>query len=184
MARATVTLPQDLLTELMSLVGAKSKTEAVLTAVRDEIRLRKTARIKAMAGRWSLSRMLMNYDMETTALAKVLVDTSVWIEFFRKQEPCFGVVTRLIDEEQVCCTGSSLPNLCRGQNLTKSLPCLPISRMSSNSCRKPRNYGLQPGDSPSISAAKGRLSVLPTVSLPPLLHRPVSRWPHWMLISK
>ncbi len=50
MVRATVTLPQDLLTELMSLVGAKSKTEAVLTAVKDEIRLRKAARIKAMAG--------------------------------------------------------------------------------------------------------------------------------------
>ena len=50
MARATVTLPQDLLTELVALVGAKSKTEAVLTAVKDEIRLRKAARIKAMAG--------------------------------------------------------------------------------------------------------------------------------------
>ena len=50
MARATVTLPQDLLTELMSLLGAKSKTEAVITAVKDEIRLRKAARIKAMAG--------------------------------------------------------------------------------------------------------------------------------------
>jgi len=50
MARATVTLPQDLLTELMSLVGARSKTEAVITAVKDEIRLRKAARIKAMAG--------------------------------------------------------------------------------------------------------------------------------------
>ena len=50
MVRATVTLPQDLLTELMTLVGAKSKTEAVLTAVKDEIRLRKAARIKAMAG--------------------------------------------------------------------------------------------------------------------------------------
>lgn len=51
MSRATVTLPQDLLTELMVLVGAKSKTEAVLTAVKDEIRLRKLARIKAMAGK-------------------------------------------------------------------------------------------------------------------------------------
>lgn len=51
MTRATVTLPQDLLTELMSLVGAKSKTEAVITAIRDEIRLRKAARIKAMAGK-------------------------------------------------------------------------------------------------------------------------------------
>lgn len=50
MSRATVTLPQDLLSELMSLVGARSKTEAVITAVKDEIRLRKVARIKAMAG--------------------------------------------------------------------------------------------------------------------------------------
>jgi hypothetical protein len=51
MSRATVTLPQDLLTELMSLVGARSKTEAVITAVKDEIRQRKLARIKAMAGK-------------------------------------------------------------------------------------------------------------------------------------
>lgn len=51
MSRATVTLPQDLLTELMTLVGARSKTEAVITAVKDEIRLRKLARIKAMAGK-------------------------------------------------------------------------------------------------------------------------------------
>jgi Arc/MetJ family transcription regulator len=50
MSRATVTLPQDLLAELMSLVGAKSKTEAVLTAVKDHIRLRKIAQIKDMAG--------------------------------------------------------------------------------------------------------------------------------------
>jgi hypothetical protein len=50
MQRATVTLPQDLLTELVSLVGARSKTEAVITAVKDEIRLRKLARIKSMAG--------------------------------------------------------------------------------------------------------------------------------------
>lgn len=51
MRRATVTLPQDLLTELVTLVGARSKTEAVITAVKDEIRLRKLARIKAMAGK-------------------------------------------------------------------------------------------------------------------------------------
>jgi len=55
MSRATVTLPQDLLTELMALVGARSKTEAVLTAVKDEIRLRKLARIKAMAGKMEFS---------------------------------------------------------------------------------------------------------------------------------
>ena len=33
MARATVTLPQDLLAELMTLVGARSKTEAVIVEV-------------------------------------------------------------------------------------------------------------------------------------------------------
>ena len=51
MSRATVTLPQDLLTELMALLGARSKTEAVGTAVKDEIRQRKLSRIKAMAGK-------------------------------------------------------------------------------------------------------------------------------------
>jgi len=51
MPRATVTLPQDLLTELMALVGARSKTEAVIVAVKDEIRQRKLNRIKAMAGK-------------------------------------------------------------------------------------------------------------------------------------
>jgi len=51
MARTTVTLPQDLLTELMVLGGAKNKTEAVITAIKDEIRRCKLARIKAMAGK-------------------------------------------------------------------------------------------------------------------------------------
>lgn len=51
MTRTTITLPQDLLTELMSLVNARSKTEAVITAIKDEIRLRKLERIKAMAGK-------------------------------------------------------------------------------------------------------------------------------------
>jgi len=48
MQRTTVTLPQDLLTELVTLVGAKSKTEAVITAVKDEIRLRKMAMVGKM----------------------------------------------------------------------------------------------------------------------------------------
>lgn len=47
----TITLPQDLITELMSLVNARSKTEAVITAIRDEIRLRKLEKIKSMAGK-------------------------------------------------------------------------------------------------------------------------------------
>ncbi len=55
MSRTTITLPQDLLTELMALLNAKSKTDAVITAIKDEIRLRKAARIKAMAGSMEFS---------------------------------------------------------------------------------------------------------------------------------
>ena len=51
MVRTTITLPTALLEELRPLVGARSKTRAVLIAVEDEIRLRKLERIKAAAGR-------------------------------------------------------------------------------------------------------------------------------------
>jgi len=61
MTRTTITLPRDLLTELMSLVQARSKTEAVITAIRDEIRLRKLEKIKAMAGK-------LDFDIEADVL--------------------------------------------------------------------------------------------------------------------
>ena len=51
MARTTITLPGDLVNELMAEVGAKSKTEAIITAIRDEIRAKKREKIKAMAGK-------------------------------------------------------------------------------------------------------------------------------------
>jgi len=50
MSRITITLPNDLIDELLEASPAKSKTEAVIKAIRDEIRLKKTAQIKAMAG--------------------------------------------------------------------------------------------------------------------------------------
>lgn len=51
MSRTTITLPGDLVDELMAEVGAKSKTDAVITAIRDEIKARKKEKIKAMAGK-------------------------------------------------------------------------------------------------------------------------------------
>lgn len=51
MRRATITLPGDLLDELLLEVKAKSKTAAVITVIQDGIRMRKKARIKAMAGK-------------------------------------------------------------------------------------------------------------------------------------
>jgi metal-responsive CopG/Arc/MetJ family transcriptional regulator len=58
MSRTTITLPSTLLDELMSVIKAENKTEAVIIAIRDEIRMRKQTRIKAVAG-----------DMEVTMSA-------------------------------------------------------------------------------------------------------------------
>jgi predicted nucleic acid-binding protein len=62
--------------------------------------------------------------METTALARVLIDTSVWIEFFRQREPYHGIVTKLIDEEQVVCCGIILAELMQGAKSDKELAVL------------------------------------------------------------
>lgn len=51
MSRTTITLPKSLLEELMSELEAKTKTEAVVKAIKDEIRLKKREKIKAMAGK-------------------------------------------------------------------------------------------------------------------------------------
>ena len=51
MSRATITLPSDLLDELVRAVKAKSKTDAVLIAIKDEIRMKKIEKIKTMVGK-------------------------------------------------------------------------------------------------------------------------------------
>ncbi len=50
MARSTITLPSELLDELMCVLEARTKTEAVLIAIKEEIRFKKLERIKGMAG--------------------------------------------------------------------------------------------------------------------------------------
>lgn len=50
MTRTTITLPGDLIDELMAEMKAKNKTQAVTRAIKDEIRARKKEKIKAMAG--------------------------------------------------------------------------------------------------------------------------------------
>lgn len=64
MQRTTITLPSDLVNELVEIVSAKSKTEAVITAIQDEIRRRKKDRIKALAGKleFTLSAEELRHD--------------------------------------------------------------------------------------------------------------------------
>lgn len=51
MSRISITLPNTLIDELMKVLNARSKTEAIIMAINDEIRMKKKERIKAMAGK-------------------------------------------------------------------------------------------------------------------------------------
>lgn len=62
--------------------------------------------------------------MGTAALARVLIDTSVWIEFFRQREPYHGIVAKLMDDEQVVCCGIILAELMQGAKTDKELAVL------------------------------------------------------------
>jgi len=54
-------------------------------------------------------------------LAKVLVDTSVWIEFFRRHEPHHGAVLKLLDSNLACCAGMILGELMQGAKSEREL---------------------------------------------------------------
>lgn len=45
---------------------------------------------------------------------KVLVDTSAWINFFRKKEPVYSNVLKLLDEDRICCLGIIVAELIQG----------------------------------------------------------------------
>ena len=62
--------------------------------------------------------------METNVLDKVLVDTSAWIEFFRKKEPWYSTVSVLMDERRVCCAGLVLAELIQGAKSDRELAVL------------------------------------------------------------
>lgn len=54
----------------------------------------------------------------------ILVDTSVWIEFFKKKEPWYSTVSALMDDKRVCCAGIILAELIQGAKSEKELEVL------------------------------------------------------------
>jgi|Deesub1362A_J573_1020465.scaffolds.fasta_scaffold00317_34 hypothetical protein len=62
--------------------------------------------------------------METRGSDKVLVDTSVWIDFFRKREPFYTIVRQLIDEDRVCCLDMILAELIQGARSERKVDVL------------------------------------------------------------
>jgi len=57
-------------------------------------------------------------------LDKVLVDTSAWIDFFRKKEPCYSKVLKLLDRDQICCIGMVLAELIQGARSAEEIRAL------------------------------------------------------------
>ncbi|MGQ3684143.1 MAG: type II toxin-antitoxin system VapC family toxin [Candidatus Loosdrechtia sp.] len=55
---------------------------------------------------------------------KVLVDTSAWIEFFRKKTPYHKTIAELIDGSRICCTGIVLAELIQGAKSQKEVGVL------------------------------------------------------------
>ena len=51
MSRITITIPNELVDELMEVVEAKSKTEAIKNAIKNEIKQKKKEKIKSLAGK-------------------------------------------------------------------------------------------------------------------------------------
>ena len=51
MSRITITIPNDLIDDLLKVVKAKSKTEAVIKAIKNEIKKKKKEKIKNLAGK-------------------------------------------------------------------------------------------------------------------------------------
>ena len=56
MSRITITLPNSLIDELLTVIDAKSKTEAVVKAIKDEIRTKKKKKILEMAGKMEFTK--------------------------------------------------------------------------------------------------------------------------------
>ena len=54
-------------------------------------------------------------------MAKTLIDTSVWIAFFRKKEPCYDLVSQLLDEQTICTTGLIMAELIQGAKTHKEI---------------------------------------------------------------
>ena len=58
MKRTTLTLPQDLVEELLAITPAKNKTQAVINAIQECIKRKKLETIKNLAGQGSWERVV------------------------------------------------------------------------------------------------------------------------------
>lgn len=62
--------------------------------------------------------------MKTEGSAKVLIDTSAWIAFFRKEKPLYEKVSALMDDDLIVCCGIVYAELLQGVKTEKELSSL------------------------------------------------------------
>lgn len=62
--------------------------------------------------------------METNDLDKVLIDTSIWIAYFRGEDDVHDQVINLIDQNVVCISGITLAELLQGAKTDKEINTL------------------------------------------------------------
>ena len=53
-----------------------------------------------------------------------MVDTSAWIEFFRKKDPYYEVILELIDNGKICCVGIVFAELLQGAKCQREFEVL------------------------------------------------------------
>jgi predicted nucleic acid-binding protein len=94
--------------------------------------------------------------METNALDKILVDTSAWIEFFRKKEPWYSAISGLMDERRVCCSGIILAELIQGAKSEKELEVLRDFRHVFEFLDEPVNLWQTAGELSNTLQRKGK----------------------------
>ncbi len=52
---------------------------------------------------------------------EVLIDTSIWISYFRKDQLVYQKVNKLIDDDRVCCTNLIVAELVQGSKSEKEI---------------------------------------------------------------
>ena len=81
--KTTLNIPDALLKEAMTVSKSRTKTEAVISGLMDLIRQKRLKGSSHLQANWD-SRIP---GKRSGMVAKVLVDTSVWIAFFRGKAP-------------------------------------------------------------------------------------------------
>eukprot|EP01031_Cornospumella_fuschlensis_P019910 gene19910-24388_t len=106
--RTTISIDDAKVDELMRLNGAESRSDAIRQAVDEVIRRHKVAEFMSLAG-------------NAPTAERVLVDTSVWVDFFRNRPAAVALVAELAPTHRAVISGTVLQETMQGAKTEKEL---------------------------------------------------------------